>query len=550
MASDVVERARDSFAGGRWQEARALLERERDRDGAGLDGADLELLARSAWWLGDTVAAREVAEEAYRAHLGTGDVGAAARVSLELALSWALEGDLVIGQAWLNRARRTLRELDEDPLHGYLAYLEASIALEMEGDPVALAGVLTRLHELARRFDDPALEAFALVLSGLGSLWEGRAAEAFGDLDEAMLGVMAGSLGPLWAGDVHCTVIHYCHELGDLTRMRAWTEAMNRWSAPLSETFLYAAVTRVHQLQLLATEGSWDLVEREAGELSRGLVGSHGWVAGEGYRELGDIRRLRGDAPAARAAYDRATNLGVTPQPGPALLALADGRAGEALAALHAALGESGRMGRARLLLPIVEVALRAGDTALARAASDELRTTAALHGTPGLRAWAAHAEACLDLHRGNWDGALARLEAAGDLYRGQRARYATARVHELAALAHEGRGDAMLAQAERATATAIYDRLGAAPDVARLVPHRPPGGLTEREVEVLRRVVRGASNREVARELVISEKTVSRHLANLYAKAGVSSRTAAAAWAREHGIEAAAPVAPAPNAP
>lgn len=545
MGSDAVDRARDAFAAGHWREARALLERDR----GDLTAADLELLARSAWWLGDTVASREVGEDAYRAHLAAGDLPAAARAALELALSWALEGDVVTGQAWVNRARRTLREVEEGPLHGYLVYLEAAFALELSGDPSRTGEAAARVDELARRFDERALAGLALVLSGLRALWDGEVAAAFGDLDEAMLTVIDGSLGPLWAGDVHCTVIHHCHELGDLARMRAWTEAMNRWSAPLSGTFLYAGVTRVHQLQLLATEGSWDLVEREIAQLSRSLVGGHGWVAAEGYRELGDIRRLRGDAPGARAAYGRCADLAVDAQPGPALLAEAEGRRGEALAQLRAALGESSRAGRARLLLPLVEVALRAGDLDLAESAAAELRGTAARYGTPGLRAWADHASAAVDLHRQSWERALAGLESAADVYREHRARHATARVHELMGRAHEALGHAAVAAAERATATAIYDRLGAAPDVARLAPPRPPGGLTEREVEVLRCVARGASNRDVARELVISEKTVSRHLANVYAKAGVSSRTAAAAWAREHGIDA-APLAPAPNAP
>ncbi|MFQ6170707.1 LuxR C-terminal-related transcriptional regulator [Oryzobacter sp. R7] len=556
MGSDEVGRAREAFAAGDWRRARALLERV--RDGAAADGhsaagdlaaPDLELLARATWWLGDTAASREVAEDAYRARAAAGESEAAASVALELALSWALEGDVVIGQAWLNRAHRVLRDLEEGPTHGYLRYLEGSFALELSGDQDSAARSASEVLALAERFDDDALRAMALALSGLAALWGGRTEVGFGDLDEAMLVVLSGAVPPLWAGDVHCTVIHLCHELGDLARMRAWTDTMNRWAAPLSSTFLYAAVTRVHQLQLLSAEGEWDEVEREVSGLSRALVGSHGWVAGEGYRELGDIRRLSGDRDGARAAYERARDLSVSAEPGAALLAEAEGRPAEALALLRAALGESGHIGRARLLLPTVEVALRAGDVPLAESAATELAETARRHDTPGLRAWADHAAAELLLHRGAWQEALAPLETAAAVYRAQRSRYATARVHELVARAHDGLGHRALAEAERATATAIYDRLGAAPDVARLAPHRPPGGLTEREVEVLRRVARGASNRDVARELVISEKTVSRHLANVYAKAGVSSRTAAAAWAREHGIDA-APLAPAPNTP
>ena len=547
MGSDGVAAAREAYAVGDWRTAHALLGRShRDEP---LPPDDLELLGRGAWWLGDTAGYRQVMEDVYRARVGADDPVAGASLALELALSWSLEGDLVIGQAWLNRARRLLREADPTPVHGYLLYVDAGLAWEFDGDAAPASRGAEVLHELSARFDDPALEALALVLSGLASVWTGRTTEGFGDLDEAMLSVVSGTMAPQWAGDVHCTVIHQCYELGDLARMRAWTDTLQRWSAPLSETFLYAGVTRVHQLQLLAAEGQWDLVEREVAERSRALVGSHRWVAGEGYRELGDVRRLRADPEGARSAYERARGLSVTPQPGLALLDESEGRPTTALAELRAAVAETGRIGRARLLLPTVEIALRAGDLALAEAACADLAETAALHDTPGLRAWADHSTACLLLHHGRFDEALAHLEAAAAVYRAQRNRHATARVHELLARSRDGRGELSLGVAERATARAIYERLGAEADLRRLTPHRPPGGLTERELEVLRCILSGATNRDVAERLVISEKTVSRHLANVYAKAGVSSRTAAAAWAREHGIEAGS-VAPARNTP
>lgn len=543
------ETARVASARGDWAAARAALERERSRQPLPTD--DLDLLARARWWLGDTPGFLDVARDVYRARLADGDEAGGAAQALDLTLAWATEGDLVIGQAWLNRARRLLRDLEPSPVHGYLVYLDACLAWELEEDPGPATEGAEVLRALARRFDDESLDALAGVLSGVAAVWTGRTTEGFGDLDEAMLAVVSGAVPAQWAGDVYCTVIHLCHLLGDLVRMRAWTDALGRWAAPLSTTFMFAGITRVHQLQLLSAEGDWHTVEHEVAGRSRELVGSHGWVAAEGFRELGDVRRLRGDSVGARSAYARTRDLGVTPQPGEALLDDAEGRRTQALAGLRAALSEQGRLGRARLLLPTVEIALRAGDLALAEVSAAELQATATLHGTPGLRAWSDHAAACLLLRRGAWDLADAQLASAAAVYRTQHCRHATARVHELLARAHEGRGELRAAEAELATALAIYRRLGAAPDVARLEPHRPPGGLTGREVEVLRCVLGGASNRDIARHLVISEKTVSRHLANIYAKAGVSSRTGAAAWGRDHGVD---PVrttpAPAPNHP
>ena len=549
MGPAGVAGARDAYASGDWRTAHDLLERSHRREALGTD--DLDLLGRCCWWLGDTAGFLEVGEEVYRARVAAEDPLGAASRALELCLAWTTEGDVVIGQAWLNRARRLLRDLEPSPVHGYLLYVDAGLGFEVQHDPTPAADAARLLPEMARAFGDPALEALGLVLGGMAQVWSGRTAEGFADLDEAILPVIAGVVPPQWSGDVYCSVIHLCQQLGDLARMRAWTDALQRWATPLSETFMYAGITRVHQLQLLSAEGEWDVVEHEVAGRSRDLVGSHGWVAAEGYRELGDVRRLRGDLAGARSAYERTRDLGVTPQPGEALLDDSAGRSAQAVSALLSALAEEGRIGRARLLLPVVEVALRAGDVAQAEAARAELEETAALYDTPGLRAWSHHAAACLLLHGGAWDAALAHLDAAASVYRSQRCRHATARVHELVARVHEGRGDPASAAAEVATALAIYRRLGAGPDRARLEPLRPPGGLTEREEEVLRCVLGGASNRDVARHLVISEKTVSRHLANIYAKAGVSSRTAAAAWAREHGIE---PLrtgsVPAPNTP
>ena len=384
-----------------------------------------------------------MAADVYRARLADGDEAGAAAQALDLALAWATEGDLVIGQAWLNRARRLLRDLEPSPVHGYLVYVDAGLALGGRRGPRPGAWRAPRCCGTSRGASTTSRwRRSAGVLSGVAAVWTGRTTEGFGDLDEAMLAVVSGAVPAQWAGDVYCTVIHLCHLLGDLARMRAWTDALEQWAAPLSTTFMYAGITRVHQLQLLSAEGDWHTVEHEVAGRSRELVGSHGWVAAEGFRELGDVRRLRGDTVGARSAYARTRDLGVTPQPGEALLDEAEGRRGEALAGLRAALSEQGRVGRARLLLPTVEVALRAGDVALAELSAAELEATAALHDTPGLRAWSDHAAACLLLHHGAWDEAGRRLASAAGVYRVQRCRHATARVHELLARVHEGRGE------------------------------------------------------------------------------------------------------------
>jgi DNA-binding NarL/FixJ family response regulator len=101
--------------------------------------------------------------------------------------------------------------------------------------------------------------------------------------------------------------------------------------------------------------------------------------------------------------------------------------------------------------------------------------------------------------------------------------------------------GDEDSAREELDGGRAALVALGARTDLALLDAvlgtTRPPAGLTDREVEVLRLVAAGQSNARVAAELVLSERTVARHLSNIFTKLGVGSRTAAAAWAHEHGV-------------
>ncbi|KRF25054.1 MULTISPECIES: helix-turn-helix transcriptional regulator [unclassified Phycicoccus] len=504
---------------------------------------ELEREADQAWWRGDGAASMAASEEVYRRRVDAGDPAGAAHQALTLTLEWVTRGDIEVASGWLNRARKLLAGLAPSADHGYLAYLEATIAMDAEGDSGPAHEAAAMLSSMAAAFDDPALACFALVLSGVAAVRDGHPREGFGDLDEAMLPVLAGQVPALWSGDIYCSVIHLCEGLGDLARVRAWTDALERWAIPQSQTFMYAGVTRIHQLQLIAAEGGWDVVESELGQRSEGLIGSHGWLAGAGYHELGEVRRLRGQVGPAREAFDAALALGVDPQPGLALLARAASGPSAGLASLRASLGQRGRLERARLLPAAVGLALEAGDAAYAHSLAEEAEATAERYGTPGMLAGAARARASVLLAESRPEEAVPHLELAAQVYRDQRYRYASAQVHEGLAEAHRLLGRDTAARAELACAHEIYRQLGAVTDLARLSPPTLPAGLTPREAEVLACVASGASNREVARALFISDKTVGRHLANIYLKAGVSSRTAAAAWARTHGIATREPV-------
>ena len=490
---------------------------------------DLDALAAAAWQLGHGKEAVRVAERVF-AQLARTDPASAAMKAVELALAWFTRGDLNIAQGWMNRARRLLEGAPEGPTHGYLAYLDA---LMMIRDSKALALRVTSLREICGRIDTPALTALCQVAEALAAISEARMTEAFALLDEAMLPVLADQVPIDWAGDIYCVVLNQCHRLADLPRMRAWTQSMERWCEDFAASLNYGGVCDVHRLQLLVATDDYGLLEDRLLTTSRALEDVNSWAAGEGYYQLGEVRRLRGDSDGALAAFTRARALGIEPQPGEALLRCRTGDSETAWSDLRVALASEDRLGRMRMLRGAIEVALVRDALDEAEEHCSELESGAKAFGTPGFRAWAAHARGAILVRRARHAEALETLQSALREYRTQQSRYETAQVYEWMAIAHRALGDDAAAAADTATAENIYGQLGVAP--AQVGGSTVPGGLTKRELEVLKRIAGGATNRQVAEQLFISEKTVGRHLANIYTKLGVSSRTAAAAWAHQN---------------
>ena len=379
MTSDAVPRAAGAARGRDWGAVHAGLAGARD----GLPTSDLGLLAEAAWWVGNAPESMEVAEVLYHRLLAEGRTELAADRALRLSLQWFVRGDVPVGTAWLSRARRVIAGLPRGVLHGYLLYVDNSVDMDLTGDADAAEAAAREIADLATELGEPTLDSFALATRGMAAVRRGATLEGFADLDEAMLPVVAGQVDPLWSGDLYCTVVHLCDELGDLARMRAWTESMARWAEPQGRTFMYAHVTRIHELQLLVAEGAWEVVEEELGARSADLVGAHGWLAGEGYYTLGEVRRLRGDAAGAAQAYATARSLGHDALPGAALLVRDEGHPGDALAALRVGLADATRLGRARMLLAAVDLALAVGEPHHARTLVAELEDTASMVRDP-----------------------------------------------------------------------------------------------------------------------------------------------------------------------
>ena len=427
---------------------------------------DLDALAVAAWRLGRGKESVRVAERVF-AQLARTDPASAAMKAVELGLAWLTRGDLNIGQGWMNRARRLLAGAPECPTHGYLAYLDALVAV-LTHDSDALADRVRTLRELRGRLGTPALTALGLVTEALAAIFDARMAEGYGLLDEAMLPVLADQVPIEWAGDVYCTVLHHCHRLADLPRMRAWTQSMERWCDDFAVSAAYGGVCDVHRLQLLAATADYRQGENRLVAASRALEDVNSWAAAQGYYELGETRRLRGDADGAFAAFERARALGIEPQPGEALLRCRLGDSQTAATDLRVALAGEDRLGRMRLLRPAVEVALARDCLDEADGHCRELDSGAEAFGTPGFRAWAAHARGAILVQRLQHGEALDALESALREYRTQQSQYETAEIYEWMAVAHKALGNDAVAAADAATAESIYGQLGIGPGIAR----------------------------------------------------------------------------------
>ncbi|WP_194410502.1 LuxR family transcriptional regulator [Microbacterium cremeum] len=529
----LIDSARSAFAASDWSTALEYLSTARSE--APLEVDDVVLMARSAWWLGRVAESLALAEEAFRGLCDTDRASDAAMMALQLSVLWLTRGDLTIGTAWLHRARRILADLPEGPPHAYLVYLEASFGQITTGIEAWPDHDIERLADLARRFPEPAVEALAMVVRGLAELRRGDSRRGFALLDEAMLPVLAGDVAAEWAGDIYCTIIHTCHELADFRRMEDWTRATEQWCRQFGSEAMYTGICRVHRLELRSARGDWPAAEAMLLRECADLAGGNPWVAGEGFYQLGEVRRRRGDPAGAREAYDLARTAGVDPQPGAALLLLDAGDPVAARSALTAALAPRDALSRVRLLRAATEIALACDDRTGADAAAAELREAAERLRSPGFAAWSAHADGMLALASRDAPAALAALRRAEASFRADRQPYELARVLLLLSQAHELAGDAATAHVAATEAHDILARLGVPED--RDEPVVDAGPLTPREREVLALVAQGAPNRRVAEQLFISEKTVSRHLANIYVKIGVGSRTAAAAWWHSQGV-------------
>ena len=553
-STELLDRGRAAFDQRDWSIAHDQLHRA-DRV-TKLEPPDLELLATAAYLTGQDAESTDAWTRAHQAWQERGEVGRAIRAAFWLGFGLMQRGEMAQGGGWLARADRLVEEHALDTVEsGYLLVPQGLMAMGA-GEPDAALERFGQAGSLARRFGDHDLATLGMLGRGEALMRIGLTSEGLRLFDEAMVAVTAGETSPVVSGIVYCAVIDGCQRVFDLRRAREWTAALDRWCAQQPGLVPYRGQCLVHRAQVLQVLGQWSEAGAAAEEARRRLSDPPHPAVGIAHYQLGELHRLRGEHQEAEDAYREAHAAGRDPQPGLALLRLAEGRAATAATAVEAALDAAvDRLSRVHLLPAYVEIMLATGRPVDAAAAAEELEELAENGASTMLRSVAAQARGSVALAGGDARAAVGPLRDALEGWQELDAPYEVAQVRLLLAVACRRLDDRDRAELECDAARGVFDALGAAPALARLQqmmgdpeaegdPGSGPSGgpgrgptITDRERDVLRLVAAGRTNREIAGELAISEKTVERHLGNIFTKLDVSNRAAATAHAYDHGL-------------
>jgi DNA-binding CsgD family transcriptional regulator len=534
--SDLLAAGEMALERGAWEEARAAFERAL-ATGAGPEA--LEGLARAAWFLDEVPLVFDARERAYAAYREAGRAIDAARIAIALAWDYRIfRGQAAVGDGWLARARRLLEARGPTRERGWLLLREASFALP--GDAALARERCVEARALGRELDDVDLEMTALALEGLVRVSQGEVADGMADLDEATTAATAGEMRDHYAiGFSCCYLIFACERVRDFERAGQWCERLARIAISWNDHQLLP-VCRTHYGTVLVLRGEWARADAELSEASAGFAARPAFVT-DALARLADLRRRQGRTEEATALLAQAEHhpLAVLCS---AAIALERGAAADAAdgAGRYLRLIGEAATERASGLELLVAAHAQAGRPQQAAAAARELRAIAASAGTAPLLGAARQAEGRLRLAEGDPDGAREAFEDAVELLgrAGLPFETAWARVDLAGALRALGRAGGAGRELERARSA--FEALGAAGGerrVAALQARRGAGALSAREHEVLGLVAEGRTNSEIAAALVVSEHTVHRHVANILAKLGCSSRAAAVARATEKGL-------------
>lgn len=501
---------------------------------------DLERLFTAAYMLQREEEAIRILQRVQQAYVDSGDVLAAARSAAWLGLHLAFTGQLGPASGWFGRAARSLEGRTEPCVEqGYVLLPRVHMMQGAKKFDEAM-GTAAEAAALGDRFGDLELVACARHLEGRCALASGRVEEGLALLDEAMVHVLSDRLSPVVTGLVYCSVIEACQQVFAVSRARQWTDALTRWCGLQPGIVAFTGKCLVHRAEILQLGGDWTAALEEARRAAERLAtGRSRRPPGLARYQEAEVLRLRGEAAAAEDAYKSAGQAGVDPQPGLALLRLAQGKSDAAASAIRrAAASITNPIARIRLLPALVEILVAGGELDEAHAAREELDELVKQFDTPALTAVALYSRALVELAKGDASAASRCAYESALRWQELDAPYGEARAQVVCGRACQALGDEDGVEVALAAAQATFERLGARSDLASLLGLRGKGkshGLTPRELEVLQLVAKGKTNKVIAKELFLSVKTIDRHVSNIFDKLGVSSRSAATAYAYEH---------------
>lgn len=502
----------------------------------------LEQWGIAAHMLGRAQDEAQQLQRAERQYRDAGDFRAAIRCAFFLGMSSAERGEVATAQGWFGRAADTLAAFGEEcPEHGFLMVPDALQYLEGGRADVAHP-IFEEIRVLGQRYGVADLTALGLLGCGQSLVRLGRISEGVPQIDQAMVAATSGELSPVITGIVYCASLESCHQTFDLGRAQEWTNALVAWCDSQQALVPFRGFCSIYRAELTELRGEWDLAFQQVEDAERQLAvpPGHPAIALAYYRE-GELHRLRGNYGEADKSFRGAEEWGHRPEPGRARLRMAQGRHDAAAIAIQHALHEApDGVSRVPLLAAAVDIFLELNDGSAAKASLDELLTWAEQFRSAWLTAVSERAHGMVLAHEASPSEASRLLRRSLGRWQQLNMPYETATTRVILARTGLMSGDAETADAQLELARSTFEQLGARPDLEKLAANHDrdasrPDGLTAREIEVLRLVATGMTNRAIALNLSISERTVANHVANILSKVGVSSRSAATAYAHRH---------------
>ena len=507
---------------------------------------DLERFGNCAYLVGKEADSAKILSRAHDEFLKRGEAERAARIAFWIGFPLLMRGESALGSGWLQRARRVLDDASctECAIHGYL-HIPTGIRLAVQGEYDAALREFGEALRIGRQFHERDLVILARHSEGRALVASGRIDDGTALFDEVMVDVTADAASPILVGAVYCSVLTACNDIFDFRRAQAWSDVLRAWCEAQPDIVPHRGECLVRHAELVRFHGAWS----DAMDL---VTQARAWLndppnqpaAGAAFYQQGELFRLRGEFTRAEESYRTANQRGRRPQPGLALLRLAQGRVDDAVGSIRQTVADArSRAQRSVALAAAVEILLAANDVSGAREAADELARIALELPAPFLRAAASHATGAVRLAEGDARGAIESLRDALSFWQALDAPFEAARARVTMALAHRELRDLDTASMELDAARAAFEALGAVTELARIrqvsleAPTKRDDALTDRELQVLRLIARGKTNRAIAEALGISQKTVARHVSNIFFKLDLSSRSAATAYVYEHDL-------------